>query len=408
MKKLIFFAALFVALMFTSCFSTLACTSAIITGKATKDGRPLMWKHRDTGELNNRIEYFKGDKYTFIGLVNSPSIGGEVWTGTNSAGFSIMNTASYNLKNDNVKEMDKEGEVMYKALGSCKNLKDFEKMLDKMERPIRVEANFGVIDTEGGAAYYEVNNTSWTKLDVNDPKIAPQGYLVVTNFSYTGRLNEGMGYIRYLNAREIFLQKDMTLDITPEWIFSSLSRSFYHSLLGIDLAKDLTKVAPNGWFIDQDFIPRKSSSASVVIQGVKEREDPANTIMWTILGYPPLAVAVPLFEKMGKDLPEYVIKSQNSDNCELCDLSLSLKEEIFPIKRGNGAKYFNAALLFNNEGTGYTQQIQMVEGEIFYKFEPIMESIRSNGFDKRELDNFYSEISDLIRMFYDTVCSVLM
>ena len=407
MKKLIFFSTLFAALMLMPCFSALACTSAIITGKATKDGRPWMWKHRDTGELNNRIEYFKGDKYTFIGLVNSPSAGGEVWAGTNNVGFSIMNTVSYNLKNNDITETDRKerplrvGELMYKALESCKNLKDFEEMLDKMEHPVRIETNLGVIDAEGGAAYYEVNDTSWTKLDVNDPKIAPQGYLVVTNFSYTGRLNEGMGYIRYLNAREIFSQKDMTLDITPEWIFSSLSRSFYHSLLGIDLAKDLTKVAPNGWFIDQDFIPRKSSSASIVIHGVKEREDPANTVMWTILGYPPLAVAVPLFEKMGKDLPEYVIKSSDSDNCELCDLSLSLKEDIFPIKRGNGARYFNAALLFNSEGTGYTQQVQMLESEIFYKFEPIMESIRAKGFDKEELNNFYTEIADLIRMFYE-------
>lgn len=37
-----------------------ACTSAIITGKLTPDGRPLLWKHRDTSEDNNRIEYFKG------------------------------------------------------------------------------------------------------------------------------------------------------------------------------------------------------------------------------------------------------------------------------------------------------------------------------------------------------------
>ena len=28
----------------------IACTSAVITGKVTTDGRPLLWKHRDTGE----------------------------------------------------------------------------------------------------------------------------------------------------------------------------------------------------------------------------------------------------------------------------------------------------------------------------------------------------------------------
>ena len=149
-----------IVLLFTG--NVFACTSAIITGKATPDGRPLMWKHRDTGELNNKVKHFKGEKYSFYALVNSPdALKKEAWTGTNEAGFSIMNTASYNLKNDNVPsdQMDKEGEVMFKALATCRTLADFEKLLDKYKRPMGVEANFGVIDAEGGAAYYEVTMT---------------------------------------------------------------------------------------------------------------------------------------------------------------------------------------------------------------------------------------------------------
>ena len=34
-----------------------ACTSAVISGRATKSGRPLLWKHRDTGEENNKIKF---------------------------------------------------------------------------------------------------------------------------------------------------------------------------------------------------------------------------------------------------------------------------------------------------------------------------------------------------------------
>ena len=192
-----------------------SCTSAIFTSKVNKDGKPVMWKHRDTGEENNRIEYFKGPKYSFYALVNSPLVtkGGkrsfEAWSGSNDAGFCIMNTASYNLKNDNIPDskMDNEGTLMFKALGRCKNLADFEKLLDTLKRPMGVETNFGVIDSEGGAAYYEVNNTSWIKIDVNDPKIAPQGYLVYTNHSYTGRKDEGMGYIRYTTADNIIKKR---------------------------------------------------------------------------------------------------------------------------------------------------------------------------------------------------------
>ena len=63
-----------------------------------------------------------------------------------------------------------------------------------------VEANFGVIDNYGGAAYYEVNNHSWVKFDVNDD---PQGYRVVTNFTQTGRPEDRRGVARYEKARSI-------------------------------------------------------------------------------------------------------------------------------------------------------------------------------------------------------------
>ena len=286
MKRALFTILLALSLMVT--LDAYACTSAIITGKITADGRPLLWKNRDTGEDNNRIQYFRGEKYNFIGLVNSPDSTGIIWMGTNDAGFSIMNTASYNLKDDNVKEMDKEGEIMFEALSVCKNIKDFEEFLKKHKKPLGVEANFGVIDAEGGAAYFETNNTNFTKVDANDLKNAPEGYLIYTNYSYTGRFNEGMGYIRYQTASEIFSAKAVFMNITPQWIIDNLSRSYYHSLMGIDYKKpEFSPEKGRGWVIDQDFIPRKSSTASVVIQGVKPGENPEMTTMWTVLGYPP-------------------------------------------------------------------------------------------------------------------------
>ena len=286
MKRALFTILLALSLMVT--LDAYACTSAIITGKITADGRPLLWKNRDTGEDNNRIQYFRGEKYNFIGLVNSPDSTGIIWMGTNDAGFSIMNTASYNLKDDNVKEMDKEGEIMFEALSVCKNIKDFEAFLKKHKKPLGVEANFGVIDAEGGAAYFETNNTSFTKVDANDLKNAPEGYLIYTNYSYTGRFNEGMGYIRYQTASEIFSAKAVFMNITPQWISDNLSRSYYHSLMGIAYKKpEFSPEKGRGWVIDQDFIPRKSSTASVVIQGVNPGENPEMTTMWTVLGYPP-------------------------------------------------------------------------------------------------------------------------
>lgn len=368
-----------------------ACTSAIFTGKATPDGRPLLWKHRDTGELNNRIEFFpagNGRKYSFIGLVNSPVQDGEAWTGTNEAGFSIMNTASYNLQSETADFEDQEGSVMYKALGSCKTLADFEKMLDKMKKPLGVEANFGVIDAEGGAAYYEVNNTSWTKVDVNDPKIAPEGFLVYTNHSYTGRKDEGMGYVRYNTANELLHKAWLQgVEITPQWIFNNLSRSYYNSLLGIDLNKN-PELAPEGWFVDQDLIPRRSTSASIVIKGVKKGEDPLLTVMWTILGYPPCGIAVPLFVAAGNQQPAYMVKSAGSDNCVMCDEALARRARVFPLSRGNGKNYFDVGL-----AQYFMHMLFRLEDANFQATDKMMDQQYKNGkMDRSAISTLYGEI----------------
>ena len=401
MKRIIL-SALFTLLMAFTLTESYACTSAIITGKLTKDGKPLLWKHRDTGELNNRIEYFKGPKYTFLALVNSPDSGGIAWTGTNNVGFSIMNTASYNLRdaNDGVddKEMDREGELMFKALGECRTIEDFEKFLKKYKKPFGEEGNFGVIDAEGGAAYFEVNNTRWEKIDVNDPKIAPQGYLVYTNHSYTGRLNEGMGYIRYTAAdtriKNLIAQGG---DITPRWIFNNLSRCFYHPVLDMDLKE---AELGSGWFIDQDFIPRRITSASVVIKGVKKGEDPLNTVMWTILGYPPASIAVPLFVKAGENQPFFMVKGENSNNALMCDISLKAKSKIFAIKRGNGNKYFNFGALYNKKGNGLMQRMQRAESKVFKISAEFIKEHKDKEMKKEELDSFYNSLFEVIKKAY--------
>ncbi len=358
-----------------------ACTSAIITGRLTPDGRPLLWKHRDTGELNNRMEWFDSKEinslYSFLALVNSPDKGGIIWAGSNEAGFSIMNTASYNLKDDDVEEMDMEGVLMYKALGSCRTLADFEKFLDALPRPMRVEANFGIIDSEGGAAYYEVNNTKWVKLDVNDPRIAPHGYLVYTNFSYTGRADEGMGYIRYETADRIIREKSIEGNITPSWIIDNVSRSFYNSLMGIDMVSENSPAMTGSGFIpDSDFISRNSTSAAVVMQGVKAGENPGNTIIWTVLGYPPVSPVVPLFVKAGRNQPGFVMKSSNSENSEICNMALDIKSEIFPIHRGSGQKYLNFRKLYDKYGNGYMSDTRKLEKEILELYFPLLSSYR--------------------------------
>ena len=117
-----------------------ACSSAVIAGKITPDGRPLLWKQRDTGAEQNSVKYYKGGKHSFIGIVNSKAKNPtEVWMGTNDAGFSIMNTQSYNLvppKGD--EDMGPaNGNVMRHALEICSSVADFKHFLDTLSRRAR-------------------------------------------------------------------------------------------------------------------------------------------------------------------------------------------------------------------------------------------------------------------------------
>ncbi|MDR1348396.1 MAG: C45 family peptidase [Prevotellaceae bacterium] len=376
---------------------TVACTSAIITGKATPDGRPLMWKHRDTGTENSRVIYAHGLKYSYIGITNSDDLKDEeIWAGTNSAGFCIMNTASYNLKdlNDDTKIQDREGIIMRMALECCATVSDFERFLDTIAKPLGIEANFGVIDAEGGAAYYEANNFSYKKYDANDPATAPNSYIIRTNYSYSGYEDKGMGYIRHENAKYLF-ENRQNEKFTSEWLLSFASRSYYHSLLNCDLQTAMPQYA-----IDQDYIPRNSSASSTVFQGVRQDEPAEHTTMWTVIGFPPCSIVVPLWVKGGEQLPEIMIKSDNNSNSPLCDKAVALKHKVFHIERGNGGKYMNFALLYNKDGDGIIQKISPCEKEIFAETYKKINEWNLTSWYTKEIQDYYKYLNAKIIKIY--------
>jgi hypothetical protein len=47
---------------------TLACTSFIVSGRVTKSGRPMIFKNRDTGNLDNCMVAMQGERYRFMGV----------------------------------------------------------------------------------------------------------------------------------------------------------------------------------------------------------------------------------------------------------------------------------------------------------------------------------------------------
>lgn len=311
------------------CAIVFACTSAIVSGRLTVDGKPLLWKHRDTGTEHNfiaRVESCNPGEADFVALFNAgDTLLREAWIGINSHGFAVMNTASYNLVPDTAVYRDREGEVMARALKLCRSVSDFEILLDTLPKPLGVQANFGVIDAYGDGAYYETDDFGYKKYDVAD---SPEGYLVRTNYSCSGDTTCGFGYIREQNALTLLSPYVDSASVSPETFTETLSRSFYHSLMERDML-----ASSDGWLVDQDFIPRYSSSASIVTDG---------SVMWTAIGYPPCSYVLPVTVRF---VPGQLLPDSVTGRSRLCDEVVARKHEVFPIKRGSGQHYINAARL---------------------------------------------------------------
>lgn len=348
-----------------------ACTTFIISGKYTPDGKPVLYKHRDTGTLDNTLAYFNDGTYPYIGVVNGTSNWSrEVWGGYNSQGFAIINSVAYNMNSgDTTTFENQEGELMKMALMSCASVDDFEKMLNELPKPLGVDTNFGVIDAFGGAAYFETGNYSFIKIDVNDPAVAPFGYLIRTNHAFTGSHGVGAGYIRYATAENILYQCAATGMYDPQFMINNISRNLNHSLTGVNLATAMpaNEETPDFRFFE-DFIPRISTASVMMIIGASRGEDPLATVMWTILGFPLTSAAVPVWMTSDGSLAKSLSAGRDY-HAPLCDAALLLKAPCFPVIRGSGKKYINLAKVLNQEGTGTMQKIEKIEKEIFRRAE---------------------------------------
>ena len=379
-----------------------ACTTAIVSGKYTADGRPLLFKQRDTPQLENKLVAFQDGKYPYLGLVNTKdTLGKEVFGGFNKAGFAIMNSASYNLNpNDSGKDDGADGLIMKLALQKCATLADFEHLLDSLPKPLNVSSNFGVIDAIGGAAYYETGNYNYKKYDANDPDIAPLGYLVRTNFSYSGDRKQDKGLSRYQAAQDLLYQASLTNSISVDF-FINVSRSLKHGITHTNLYDDIPASGSEAAFSAfRDYIPRYVTASSIVVQGITKNESPNLTTMWTTLGSPLTTVAVPVWITSGLKLPEILVADKQG-KAKLNDWSLQLKKQLFPIERGEGVDYINLSALLTKDQKGILQKILPIEKQVQSQVSVYQHKWRTAGtIDEKEILLFYNWVDKFISQSY--------
>ncbi len=377
MKKRLLALFLLAAVM-TEVQPVLACTSVIVSGKATKDGRPLIFKNRDTSTLHNMTIVVQGLVYRYIGLVNAEDTAPvNVWGGHNEAGFGIINTAAFNLNGDGG-DTDGDGILIRKALELCATLEDFERLLDTVKKPREVNSNFAVLDANGGCAYYETGNYEYVKFDVNDPNVAPDGYLMRTNFGTTGNHKLDMGVERYCAITDFMAEACKEGNLEHDYLITSISRYLKHGVTKLDMYDFMPENENDTrYFPFHDYIARYSTSSVIMVQGVKAGESPLATVSWTMVGWPLSTVAIPLVLTPSGKLPA-LVADDGTGHSRLNEMGLQLKDRVFSLKSGNTNSYGDLAQLMNKQGTGIMQRIQTLEEEVIRKGNEALAGLRKS------------------------------
>jgi hypothetical protein len=350
-----------------------ACTTAVIRPEASADGRPLLWKNRDTDFISNKVIFVNEVPFSYIGLVNAEETSGRwVYAGLNSTGFGIMNSVAYNLPEKDKEMKDLEGQIMADALRTCRTADDFEHYLQKnLGASLGSWANFGVIDGSGNAVIFEVYNHGISKLDAVD---ADRRYLINTNFARSGEKGEGAGFLRFERATRLFSEQPGQ-KFSPPLILRNFSRDLGNMLIRQPTLKDLETVPadPPVWIYYRDCINRPYTSAAVVISGKKPGDEHSLATFWVILGEPISSIAIPLWVEAGQ-VPDSLWKGKDAP---IYEQSYRIKKTANPWGVPDREYYLKINRLVNRDGTGFLPRILETEQEIFRETETFLKQKRN-------------------------------
>jgi hypothetical protein len=316
-----------------------ACTTAVIAGSATADGRPILWKNRDASDLHNQVVFCNDGRYGYVGLVNQGDTAGiQIWAGVNTEGFAIMNAASYSLEEG---DTSAEGNFMKLALQACASVGEFEALLQKTSPGRDVSANFGVIDAHGGAAFFETAKRTYTRYDATDPKVAPRGYIVRTNFSESAHREKGSGFVRAERANALIEHLLAAGPLTVHGMLSGVCRDIANAKIGSFPLANRTATSP-AFAYTRDSINRYETAAAALLAGVRAGENPVLATAWIVLGEPITGVAVPLWAAAGAVPPELAV---GKDPAPLNAAFDAVRDFVFPERAGELRWYISVERL---------------------------------------------------------------
>ncbi len=361
------------------------CTTAIISGEVTADGRPLLWKNRDVNNPNQEFAYFDDGEYAYIANIYTNETD-QVWGGMNETGFAIENSTALNLP-DSVAGADDDGVIMKLALQTCSTIEDFVAILDSTNESGRTApSNFGIIDAEGNAAIFEAGFNSYRRYDASDSTAAPDGFLVRANYSYSGNEQNRIGQWRHDRAYQLILDAIEGDSLTHEYLFRTVATDLtLENLDPYPLPFDSVYEAgglPHGMIPVREAINRDISQSAIIIQGALEGEDPLLTTMYAVCGQPITTVPLPLWVHAGS-APEELNGEHSS---VLCDLAKDFESFLYHRRRTHDA--LNTYQLRNGFGDGILIHTEPVIDTIYARTAAVLAEWRENLPESRIMEEF--------------------
>lgn len=377
---------------------TSACTTVVVSAKASATGRPLLWKNRDTDKEYSHIVYFSGERFHFTGLVDSEDPSQKVWAGANEAGFCIVNNLSYNLRPSSYDgKPTSAGLLMKEALGRCATVEEFADFINA-NKSRGVSANFGVIDANGGAAYFEVWDNDCVRYDASQ---TPDGYIARTNYSVSGRPDDGKGYARFETATAL-LKGHPSSGISAQWLIDKVGRSFFNVVSDKDLLKGSGSVVEG-----DERIPRFTSTSSIVFEGAGEGDKPSSTLMWTALGYSPCSYIVPVWIAAGDDIPSILAASSMTEGgfkVSVADsLAMAFKRKVYlqtSLSRDAKGKYIDVSLL--KKVLPYVRKAEKTECKAASELDS---RFRTSGFDPVAVRKYNDDVAIRFNLYRKNISS---
>lgn len=280
---------LILLIFFSNILKAEECTTGVASQQVTSDGRSILWKNRDSNFRDNEVFFFSWGNVQFTGIINADDTT-QVWAGVNNFGFAIMNAESRDMAipGEDTK-YDGEGYLMKDALIKCKTVDDFEKMLKETNETGRdVTSNFGVIDSYGSAAFFEVGNYEYFRFDATDRALCPQGFLIRANFAFSG-YKEGYGRKRYERAYNLFENGIENSALSYSYIIREVARDIL--LPNNENKEDSNKI----YYKTSETVNRYRTVSCAIFHSVKEEENPELTTFWCALGEPSITIFIPLW-----------------------------------------------------------------------------------------------------------------